>query len=78
MLHYHSGIGKFFGFLIYFIQSLAAIIIGLYAFKIDVFALPYVQTNLQQFIYPTQIVFGVAGVLGLLFLFFGCKRCNSH
>lgn len=78
MMHHHTALGKVVCFLACLLQSLAAIIIGLYAFNIDVFSLPFIQMNLQAFIKPTEIIIGISGILGLIHLISKCHEYDKH
>lgn len=78
MMHHHTTLGKILCFLAGLLQSLAAIIVGLHAFNIDVFALPFVQSNLHAVVKPVQIVIGIAGILGIIYLVSKCGECEKH
>lgn len=78
MMHGHSPAGKALGFVVGLLVSLAAIIIGLGALKIDFWG--YFPQSLHGAVYPLQLIIGVAGVLSLIYLFIACASCghDSH
>ena len=74
MMHGHTPAGRALGFIVGLLVSLAAIIIGLAALKIDFWG--YFPQSLNVAVMPLQIAIGIAGVVSLLYLFMGC--CTSH
>lgn len=70
----HGHLPKPLKFIIGLLVSLAAITIGLAAFKIDLMG--YIPMSLNSIVMPLQIAIGVAGLISLLYLFMGC--CESH
>jgi len=73
MMFCNSSLGKVFGVLVSLLQSVAAIILGLHAFGKDVLNSAFVQTHMHAFVRPLEIAFGIAGILGLVYLFVSCK-----
>lgn len=84
MFHHHSSVGKAICFVSSLLLSLGAIAVGLLAFNYDVINSPFVQTHLHQFVYPVELLIGLAGIAGLFFTFFGglvadrCECCSRH
>lgn len=70
----HGHLPKPLKFIIGLLVSLAAIIVGLAAVKVDL--LGYIPMSLNSIVMPLQIAIGIAGVVSLLYLFMGC--CESH
>lgn len=69
-------LNKGLSFVVYLLNSLAAVGIGLLVFNINVFELPFVQSNLHMLIKPTQVVLGISGLLGLIEAFVYCRECK--
>lgn len=82
MMHCHSGFGRVIGFIVSLLLCLAAIIIGLHAFNINLFETGFFKTHLPMLLMPLQIAFGVAGLLGLFYLLTSqgncCKQCDAR
>ena len=82
-MYHHSSLGKAVSFLVSLLLALAGIVIGLHALSINVFESSFVTTNLSALVRPMQIAFGIAGVLGLVYLFTAsgeekyCRKCKS-
>ncbi len=55
------------------LQAVGAILLGLMVFQVDVMAM--VQMHLPMAVKPLQVVFGLAGVAGLVEMLFGCGDC---
>jgi len=73
-----GAFSKIIRFAVGLLLSLAGIFIGLKALNIDVMSLAFVQNNLLPYMMPVYVVFGVAGVLGLLHLLAGSCTCCSY
>lgn len=67
-------LGKDLMKVVFALQAVAAIFIGLLALDVDLFT-SMNATSLAMAVKPLQVVFGLAGVAGLLELLVGCGSC---
>lgn len=70
-----SILGKDLMKVVWIMQALGALIIGLMALNIDVFA--SMQSNVGVLVKPIQILLGLSGLAGLVELLAGCGDCCS-
>lgn len=59
---------------VFALQAVAAIFIGLLVFDVDLFATMN-SGSLAMAVRPLQVIFGLSGIAGLLELVVGCGSC---
>lgn len=67
-------LGKDLMKVVFVLQALAAIIVGLLVFDVNLFA-NMNSGSLAAAVKPLQVIFGLAGIAGLLELIVGCGSC---
>lgn len=67
-------LGKDLMKVVFVLQALAAIIVGLLVFDVNLFA-KMSSGSLAAVVKPLQVILGLAGIAGLLELVVGCGSC---
>lgn len=70
-----SMLGKDLMKVVWILQAVGAVAVGLMALNIDVFALMSVHAGVL--VKPLQVLFGLSGLAGLLELLVGCGDCSA-